>query len=112
MDDRFDQEFYRSRWQRVLPVGPDGIQPYVRTGSSGLSAASPALRRPSAMLAGLARGAIASWRRATIGMARRPLLPATGARAEPQRPWLRLAPARACPDVREPTPPAPLSRAA
>ena len=28
MHDRFDQEFYRPRWQRVLPVGPDGIQPY------------------------------------------------------------------------------------
>ena len=31
MDDRFDREFYRSMWQRVLPVGPHGIQPYVRT---------------------------------------------------------------------------------
>ena len=31
MDDRFDREFYRSQWQRVLPVGPHGIQPYVQT---------------------------------------------------------------------------------
>jgi hypothetical protein len=31
MDDRFDQEFYKSEWQRALPLGPHGIQPYVRT---------------------------------------------------------------------------------
>ena len=27
MNDRFEQEFYRSSWHRVLPVGPGGIQP-------------------------------------------------------------------------------------
>lgn len=56
MDDRFDQEFYRSQWQRVLPVGPDGIQPYVRTaGGSILPAAASSLHRVAAMLAWLAR---------------------------------------------------------
>jgi hypothetical protein len=30
MDDRFEKEFYKSSWQRVLPVGPDGMQPLVR----------------------------------------------------------------------------------
>ena len=34
MDDRFDQEFYRSEWHRTLPLGPHGIQPYVRTSHS------------------------------------------------------------------------------
>ena len=32
MEDRFEKEFYKSPWQRVLPVGPDGMQPLVRTG--------------------------------------------------------------------------------
>jgi hypothetical protein len=40
MDDRFDQEFYRSAWRRVLPVGPHGIQPYLPT--SGTARALPA----------------------------------------------------------------------
>jgi hypothetical protein len=30
MDDRLEKEFYKSSWQRVLPVGPDGMQPLVR----------------------------------------------------------------------------------
>ena len=29
MNESFEREFYRSRWQRVLPVGPYGVQPYV-----------------------------------------------------------------------------------
>lgn len=32
MDDRFEQEFYRSPWHRVLPVGPGGIQPLLPLG--------------------------------------------------------------------------------
>ena len=69
MDDPFDRELYRSRWDRVLPLGPHGIQPYVDTGrSSAGAAAAPALRVPLAILIGLARGAISSWRRAAIGM--------------------------------------------
>ena len=31
MDGRFDEEVYKSEWQRVLPLGPHGIAPYVRT---------------------------------------------------------------------------------
>ena len=39
MDEGFDREFYRCRWRLVLPVGPDGIQPYVRaTRGAGSSA--------------------------------------------------------------------------
>jgi hypothetical protein len=30
MTERFEQEFYTSAWRRVLPLGPYGIQPYVR----------------------------------------------------------------------------------
>ena len=110
MDDRFDQEFYRSQWQRVLPVGPHGIQPYIRTGrSSRLPSASLALRRLLAMLAGLARSVIAFRRWAAIGMAKGPLLPATEAPAERQRSPVRGAPELAPPRRREAKP---LSRAA
>ena len=35
MDEGFESEFYRSPWQRVLPVGPHGIQPYVQTSRAG-----------------------------------------------------------------------------
>lgn len=112
MDDRFEQEFYRSPWQRVLPVGPDGIQPYIRTArSSRLSSASPALRRPSAMLAGLARGMIAFRRLVAFGIAKGPLLPATEAPAERQRSPVRGAPGLARQRMREANPPS-LSRAA
>lgn len=55
MADRIDQEFYRSPWQRVLPIGPDGIQPYVRT--DGRAARSAGRRhRVAAMLRALAKG--------------------------------------------------------
>ena len=50
MNDRFEQEFYKSPWRRVLPVGPDGMQPFVRT-------ARPAPRHGlAAMLRSLAQG--------------------------------------------------------
>jgi hypothetical protein len=112
MRDGFEQEFYRPQWQRVLPLGPDGIQPYIRTGrSSSLSAASPARRRPLTVLADLARGMIAFQHWAAIGMAKRLPLPATGPRAEQQRPSLGIAPQTARPDTGERTTP-PLSRAA
>ena len=55
MDDRFEQEFYRSPWRRVLPVGPDGIQPYVRTGR-GLGRVAGRRYRLGAMLRALAQG--------------------------------------------------------
>lgn len=55
MDDRFEQEFYRSPWHRVLPVGPGGIQPYVRPGRrSGRVAGLQ--HRLAGMLRALAQG--------------------------------------------------------
>jgi hypothetical protein len=71
MDDRFDQEFYRSGWQRVLPAGPYGIQPYVRT--SG--AAAGVIWRLGAVASALGR-----W--AASGMATRPMWLTTAPRAQ------------------------------
>jgi hypothetical protein len=64
MTEGFDREFYRSRWQRVLPVGPYGVQPYVhaRRGSSAAAAGS-VRRRLGTIFAGLMAGALALWRR-------------------------------------------------
>jgi hypothetical protein len=70
MNEGFDREFYRSRWQRVLPVGPYGVQPYVRAGrGSGAAAVSAVLRRLGAIFATLIAGAIALRRRGANGMA-------------------------------------------
>jgi hypothetical protein len=71
MDDRFDQEFYRSTWQRVLPAGPHGIQPYVRTArrARGLPTGRHGL---IGLLAAIARGAVALGRWAARGIATRP----------------------------------------
>ena len=68
----FEQEFYRSTWQRVLPAGPDGIQPYVRTArrAHGLPTGRQGL---IGLLAVMARGAIALGRWAARGFATRPL---------------------------------------
>jgi hypothetical protein len=72
MNEGFDREFYRSRWQRVLPIGPYGVQPYVRVKrGSGRTGAGSALRRLRAMFTGMVRGAIALWRRDANGMAGR-----------------------------------------
>jgi hypothetical protein len=65
MNEGFDREFYRSRWHRVLPVGPYGVQPYVRAGrGSGSAAAGSVLRRLGAIFARLMPGALALWRQA------------------------------------------------
>ena len=70
MHDRFDQEFYRPRWQRVLPVGPDGIQPYVQTGRGvGSSAAPTAVRRLLMIVAKFIPSAIALGRCGASGAA-------------------------------------------
>ena len=81
MDDRFDPEFYRSQWQRVLPVGPYGIQPYVRTArrTRGLPTGRPGL---IGLLAAVARAVIALGRGAASGMATRPLPLTTAPRAQ------------------------------
>lgn len=54
MDDRFEEEFYKSPWHRVLPLGPHGIQPYVRAGRPGWGAELK--YRLAAMLRALAQG--------------------------------------------------------
>jgi hypothetical protein len=68
MDQGFDREFYRSRRQRMLPVGPDGIQPYVRVTRSGRSSApGSALRRLLPNLRRATASAVALWRWDAIG---------------------------------------------
>ena len=88
MHSRFDQEFYRSEWQRTLPLGPHGIQPYVRT--------SPTSRLPDpgrlvARLSAMAQGAIAFGRWTAIGLARGQLPLAHQPRTARQYRSLRLA---------------------
>jgi hypothetical protein len=51
MDDRFEQEFYRSPWHRVLPVGPGGIQPFVRPGRPPAQVAGRQGRRAAVLRA-------------------------------------------------------------
>jgi hypothetical protein len=87
VDDRFDQEFYRSGWQRVLPLGPDGIQPYVRTsGTSPLPGLEADLRSLVATVGGIAQGVVAFGRvtAQSISLGRAP-------RARRQRPSRRVA---------------------
>jgi hypothetical protein len=67
----FEQEFYRSSWQRVLPLGPYGVEPYLRTGRGSLPAGRPGPRRVAAPLDTLAQDLSALGRRAAIGAARR-----------------------------------------
>jgi hypothetical protein len=68
MNEGFDREFYRSRWQHVLPVGPYGVQPYVRTTrDSGSAAAGSALRPVGAIFARLTPRALALWRQGAKG---------------------------------------------
>ena len=70
MTEGFDREFYRSRWQRVLPVGPYGVQPYVRAGrGSGPAAAGSMLRRLRVLFAKMTPGALALGRRGQNGVA-------------------------------------------
>jgi hypothetical protein len=74
MQEGCDREFDRPRWQHVLPLGPHGIQPYVRAGQGSGSAGEGAiLRRLGAILAGMMPGAIALSRRA--GSRRRSTFP-------------------------------------
>jgi hypothetical protein len=109
MDRGFDQEFYRSEWRRVLPLGPDGIQPYVRTSRTsrrpGLQAA---LGRLIATMGVMVQGVTAFG----TGMARRPILVAAGARAERPLVSLRLAHEAARPAARPAAAPQRRSRAA
>ena len=86
MDDRFDQEFYKSEWQRALPLGPHGIQPYVRTSRT---LRSPDLGRLVAIVGTMAQGAIAFGRWTAIGMSRRLLPSATEPREARQHSSVR-----------------------
>ena len=101
MNRGFDQEFYRSEWQRVLPLGPDGIQPYVRLSRpSRRLGLRPALARLIATWGAMAQGVIAFGRVAPLGMARPPMLLATAPRPERPRRSLHLAPGAARPTSR------------
>jgi hypothetical protein len=109
MQDRFDQEFYRSEWHRTLPVGPHGIQPYVRTSHSSRL---PDLGRLVAILGALAQGAMAFGRWTAIGLARTPLRSAHGPRRARQHSPLRLAYETSRPGARRAAAARCLSRAA
>jgi hypothetical protein len=57
MVEGFDLVFYHCRWRLVLPVGPDGIQPYVRAARGASSSASrSALRYLLAIFRGPCQG--------------------------------------------------------
>jgi hypothetical protein len=111
MDDRFDQEFYRSRWQRVLAAGPDGNQPYVHTAHTPRLPGSARLGRAIAILVAAARRVIAFGRFAAVRMAKRPMLSQPGLRAQ-RRSSLRLVHATARPPARQTRSPRRPSRAA
>jgi hypothetical protein len=96
----FEQEFYRSTWRRVLPLGPHGIQPYVRTDRrSGLPAGQPGLRRLATGLRTLAQRLIGFGRWTAIGTTRQPVafhpatrgrqssLPSVPRTVRPATPW-------------------------
>jgi hypothetical protein len=72
MDDRFDQEFYRSAWRRVMPVGPHGIQPHLPTSGTarGLAAGLHGLVR---LVGAVARGVGALKRWAALGITAPPM---------------------------------------
>jgi hypothetical protein len=86
MIDRFEQEFYGRPWRRVLPVGPHGIQPYVRPARA---ASAVALRRLAAIVGPMLRQTVAFGRWAVISMAKRPMLEDIGPRG--RQPALRIA---------------------
>ena len=65
MNEGFDREFYRSRWRRVLPLGPDGIQPYIHARrGSGAAAAGSVRGHLGAIVARVMPSALSLWRRA------------------------------------------------
>jgi hypothetical protein len=93
MDARFDEEFYKSSWQRVLPLGPDGIQPYVRASRPSRLPGVPAdMARLIATLDTLAQGVIRV--RTTVGERRGQSAAAVGERTSRAAP-ATMAPARA-----------------
>ena len=111
MDDRFDQEFYRSQWQRVLATAPGGLQPYIHTETPPRLPGLRLLGRSLGRLGALARRLIALGRFAAIGLAKRPLSLEAGPPAR-RRPSLRLVHANARPAARRAQAPRHPSRAA
>jgi hypothetical protein len=92
----FEQEFDRSTWRLVLPLGPYGIQPYVRTGRGpGLPVGRPVRRGTAARLGTLAERLIAFGRRTAIGTTRQPAIGRTT--PQWQRSSLRGVPRAVCP---------------
>ena len=71
MTERFEQEFYPDPWRRVLPLGPDGLQPYVRP-AHGRNA--PDFRRLGATLRRVLEEITAFGRWAAAGINKRPML--------------------------------------
>ena len=71
MTEHFEQEFYTNPWRRVLPLGPDGIQPYVRParrrrGTAGLRRLGASIGRALARIAAFGG-------RAAVGTSKRPM---------------------------------------
>jgi hypothetical protein len=88
--DRFEQEFYKSPWHRVLAVGPQGIQPYVRpVREPGARAGAVALRRLAALAGLMLRRTVAFGRWAATGTPKRAMLEDLSPRG--RRPALRIA---------------------
>ena len=79
MDDRFEREFYGSRWHRVLPLGPHGIQPYVPMSRNARGLGLDGL---VALLGALARGVETFGRYVSSGIAARPLPLTTAPRVQ------------------------------
>jgi hypothetical protein len=97
MDDRFDQEFYRSEWQRVLAAGPEGIQPYIHTPRAP-RLARPHVDRLIARLGAVARRVIAF---GLARMATRPMPSEARPRLRPRRSSPRLVHATVRPIARQ-----------
>jgi hypothetical protein len=96
MIERFEQEFYKDPWHRVLPLGPGGIQPYVRPdhgrpGAADLWRLGASIGRALGLIAAFGRGAV-------MGMARRAALGSGVARQHaPGAAADAVRPARAAP---------------
>ncbi|MGH6899262.1 MAG: hypothetical protein ACREJ5_22375 [Geminicoccaceae bacterium] len=111
MTERFEHEFYPTPWRRVLPVGPYGIQPYVRaTRERGARPGARDLRRLAAIVGRLLRHIVGFGRPAANGVAKRPLLEDVAPRG--RRPALRARHRAARPSPPGPTPPRPGVKAA
>jgi hypothetical protein len=108
MTAHFEQEFYKSAMQRVLPVGPDGIQPYVWPAGRRQASLGAGLRRLAGILGPAVDRIVAFGRRTAVGTSKRPLALTPPA----HRLWLRLAPVAEARRPRRGAQPRSLSKAA